>query len=127
MVISSMGIISMSISYCPYALLDIQILVASALDCSGGSCRGSVRVSFMVASGRALLGFFTCLLLGHLPISKQWGGGISQNFGETRLDDAGKSQQQPSGRYRGDRETQLLETQQGGQGHHHHHFLSHGE
>eukprot|EP00066_Takifugu_rubripes_P005129 XP_003968980.2 PREDICTED: solute carrier family 45 member 4-like [Takifugu rubripes] len=97
--ISTMGIISMSISYCPYALLGqyhemkeyiqhspgnsrrgfgidcailscqvyiSQILVASALG-TVVKAVGSVRVIPMVASGGALLGFFTACFLVIYP------------------------------------------------------------
>ncbi|XP_039701864.1 solute carrier family 45 member 4 isoform X2 [Pteropus medius] len=74
--ISTMGIVSMSISYCPYALLgqyhDIkevyisQILVASAL---GGvvDAVGTVRVIPVVASVGSFLGFLTATFLVIYP------------------------------------------------------------
>ncbi|RXN00196.1 Solute carrier family 45 member 4 [Acipenser ruthenus] len=74
--ISTMGIISMSVSYCPYALLGqyheieevyiSQILVASAL---GGVVEavGSVRVIPMVASVGSFLGFLASTFLVIYP------------------------------------------------------------
>ncbi|XP_061918898.1 solute carrier family 45 member 4-like isoform X2 [Entelurus aequoreus] len=74
--ISSMGVSSMSISYCPYALLGqyheikevyiSQILVASVL---GSVIRavGTVRVIPMVASGSSFLGFLTACFLVVYP------------------------------------------------------------
>lgn len=57
------------------------------------------------------------------------GRGLDQSGGETGSDHAGKFQQprQRQRRRRGDRKTQLPETQQGGQGHIHHCLMSHGE
>ncbi|XP_057591392.1 solute carrier family 45 member 4 isoform X2 [Hippopotamus amphibius kiboko] len=74
--ISTMGVVSMSISYCPYALLgqyhDIkevyisQILVASALG-SVVDAVGTVRVIPMVASVGSFLGFLTAAFLVIYP------------------------------------------------------------
>ncbi|XP_061674840.1 solute carrier family 45 member 4-like [Syngnathoides biaculeatus] len=74
--ISSMGIISMSMSYCPYALLGqyheikevyiSQILVASALG-TVVKAVGSVRVIPMVASGSSFLGFLAACFLVIYP------------------------------------------------------------
>ncbi|XP_043339281.1 solute carrier family 45 member 4 isoform X1 [Cervus canadensis] len=74
--ISTMGVVSMSVSYCPYALLgqyhDLrevyisQILVASALG-SVVDAVGTVRVIPMVASVGSFLGFLTAAFLVIYP------------------------------------------------------------
>ncbi|XP_027005339.2 solute carrier family 45 member 4-like isoform X4 [Tachysurus fulvidraco] len=69
--ISSMGFISMSISYCPYTLLGQyheikEILVASALGAVVDAV-GSVRVIPMMASGGSFIGFLTAAFLVIYP------------------------------------------------------------
>lgn len=108
--ISTMGIISMSISYCPYALLGqyhemkeyiqhspgnsrrgfgidcailscqvyiSQILVAAALG-TVVKAVGTVRVIPMVASGGALLGFFTACFLVIYPTPNNQEGDLAK-------------------------------------------------
>uniref|UniRef100_A0A8C8FPN2 Solute carrier family 45 member 4 n=1 Tax=Oncorhynchus tshawytscha TaxID=74940 RepID=A0A8C8FPN2_ONCTS len=64
--ISSMGIISMSISYCPYALLgqyhEMKEYIHHTVDATG-----SVQVIPMVASGGSFLGFLTAWFLVIYP------------------------------------------------------------